>query len=247
MLENLSLDLTNKQIQSKMTSSTTNASDETLAYLISGGGTTDNQFAEEGIANWSSSNSYDSYSRPLAYTYLKDTTVDITSIFLPSYNERVGVYYNYCAASAGSYCYRYDTLLHKAVDGTESEITEDICPKGWELPTENEFSEFLNLKSPDHQNVSYKQDTSAFMNAFHTSEKIGSCRYQYDYDEEEYFENNIKKLYIDSGTTKYWSSTSGPSSVGSTLVYTLDIGLYNTPEIIQTSSSDGFTIRCLHK
>ena len=39
-----------------------------------------------------------------------------------------GGYYNYCAASAGTVCN----------NTTEQDATQDICPKGWRLPTHNE-------------------------------------------------------------------------------------------------------------
>lgn len=241
MLENLSLDLANRQVQSKINSSTTNASDGTLAYLINGGGATSSQFAKESLADWSSSNKYDSYSRPLIYTALKDTTIDTTTYLSAGFNERVGIYYNYCAASAGSCCYEKE-ILSKELDNTNLEITEDICPKGWNLPTKNDFDTFLHLKSPNHQNVDYQHDTIV-ASKLHTAEVIGSCEYRFDYDEEDYYEKDIKKLHIDSGTTRYWSST----AEASTLVYALDIGLYNHAEIEKTSTDDGFTIRCVHK
>ena len=38
-----------------------------------------------------------------------------------------GAYYNYCAASAGTVCSQ-----------TEQDASQDICPKGWRLPTYNE-------------------------------------------------------------------------------------------------------------
>lgn len=239
MLENLSLDLTNQQVQSKMNSSTTNASDASLMYLINGGGSADDQFAEEGIADWSLSNSYDDYSRPLTYVNLKDTTIDTSTYVSFGVNERVGVYYNYCATSAGSYCYE-EEVLKTELKETESEITEDICPTGWRLPTKNDFSEFLNLKSP-HSDISYKNSTIVHKK-LHTDEKIGSCEYRYDYDEEDYFEKNIKKFHVDSGTTRYWSSTKKNDSV-----FALDIGLYNHPSILNSPASNGFTIRCIHK
>ena len=244
MLENLSLDLTNQQVQSKMNSSTTNASDATLTHLFGGGGSTEDQFAQEGIADWSSSNKYDSYSRPLVYTRLKDTYIDTTTYISFGVNERVGVYYNYCATSAGSFCYE-ESILHKETDNSESEILEDICPSGWSLPTKSDFDEFLNLKSPYH-NVSYQNDAIVHKK-LHTEEKIGSCSYEYDYNQEDYYAKNIKKLNVDSGTTKYWSNTTIVGSSGNTSVYALDIGLYNHPEIQKTSVTNGFTIRCLHK
>lgn len=45
-------------------------------------------------------------------------------------NSTYGGYYNYCAASAGTNCQTSSTY----------NTTYDICPKGWRLPTRNEFS-----------------------------------------------------------------------------------------------------------
>ena len=47
---------------------------------------------------------------------------------LISSNTSYGGYYNYCAASAGTVC-NYTT---------EQDATQDICPKGWRLPTNSE-------------------------------------------------------------------------------------------------------------
>ena len=46
-----------------------------------------------------------------------------------SSNTSYGGYYNYCAASAGTVCSQ-----------TKADATQDICPKGWRLPTYNEQS-----------------------------------------------------------------------------------------------------------
>ena len=45
-------------------------------------------------------------------------------------NTSYGGYYNYCAASAGTVCN----------DTTKQDATQDICPKGWRLPTRAEQS-----------------------------------------------------------------------------------------------------------
>ena len=46
-----------------------------------------------------------------------------------SSNTSYGGYYNYCAASAGTVCSQ-----------TQANASQDICPKGWRLPTYNEMS-----------------------------------------------------------------------------------------------------------
>lgn len=47
-----------------------------------------------------------------------------------SSNTSYGGYYNYCAASAGTVC----------SSSSEQDATQDICPKGWRLPTLNEMN-----------------------------------------------------------------------------------------------------------
>ena len=44
-------------------------------------------------------------------------------------NTTKGYWYNFCAASAGTNCQ----------NSTQYDTTYDICPKGWRLPTYNEF------------------------------------------------------------------------------------------------------------
>ena len=46
-----------------------------------------------------------------------------------------GAYYNYCAASAGTVC------------SSSSNATQDICPKGWELPTLDEMNGITSYSS----------------------------------------------------------------------------------------------------
>ena len=67
--------------------------------------------------------------------YKTTVPIDATST---AGNYKIGVYYNYCAAVAGTIC----------TNTTQTQATYDICPKGWRLPiggtnasdTSNEFS-----------------------------------------------------------------------------------------------------------
>ena len=56
---------------------------------------------------------------------------------LDSGNTTYGVYYNYAAASAG-------TITGVSNSNTQ---TYDVCPKGWRLPTESEFSGITSYSS----------------------------------------------------------------------------------------------------
>ena len=58
-----------------------------------------------------------------------------------SSNTSYGGYYNYCAASAGTVCN----------DTTKQDATQDICPKGWRLPTraeQNGITSYTSAFSP---------------------------------------------------------------------------------------------------
>ena len=126
MLDNLALDLTNFTVLSAMNESNTNASNTTLGYLKgTSTGTTSDQYATAAVSNWTSSYSY---SAPLVNMTNKDVIpTDATST---AGGYKVGGYYNYCAASAGSYCYGNGTSA-----GTSSgNATESICPAGWKMP-----------------------------------------------------------------------------------------------------------------
>ena len=54
-----------------------------------------------------------------------------------SSNTSYGGYYNYCAASAGTVC----------SSSLAQDATQDICPKGWRLPTLNEMSGITSYTS----------------------------------------------------------------------------------------------------
>ena len=135
MLDNLALDLTNSTVLNAMSESNTNASNTSLGYLKNGGGTASDQYATAKVANWTSSYSN---SAPLVNMTNKDIvptsynfTDDPMKDAVLTGNWKVGGYYNYCAASAGSYCYGNGTSA-----GTSSgNATESICPAGWRMPT----------------------------------------------------------------------------------------------------------------
>ena len=130
-----------------MSEDNTNASNTALGYLKDGGGTTSDQYAITGVINWADSPNYASsysYSDPLVDMTYKDTIPqgsDLMAAQVLAGEWKIGGYYNYCAASAGSYCYGDGTS-----SGTSSgNATEDICPAGWRMPTGNTSGEYKTL------------------------------------------------------------------------------------------------------
>ena len=148
LLDNLALDLTSSTVLNGMNENNTHASNTTLNYFKNGGGTTSDKYAITGVVNWTDSPTYASsysYSDPLVNLTNKDVIPSDATSQAGQY--KVGGYYNYCAASAGSYCYGNGSSA-----GTSSgNATEDICPKGWRMPTGGSSGEYEAL----YNNASY--------------------------------------------------------------------------------------------
>ena len=172
MLENLNLDLVAVSLNDLKGTSTkpnTNASDATLGYLKNGGGS--GQYTGTAVAYVGSSNTYntpliavsgtcsDAYcvNDPESGKWTSSSVTEATINGVTSIAQgKIGVYYNYCAASAGSYCYASGT-------SSGSNATEDICPAGWRLPTGGDSGEFYNLYA-----TGYSSNVTNFQTAFRT-------------------------------------------------------------------------------
>ena len=147
LLDNLRLDLTDSDVLNNTTASNTNASATSLGYLKNGGGTSSDQYATSGVVEWTDSPTYassNSYSDPLIGTSNSGTfpwTKDTTATGYGLGSKKIGVFYNLCAASAGSYCYG-----DGASPGTSyGNVTEDLCPAGWRMPTGSVNGEYQAL------------------------------------------------------------------------------------------------------
>ena len=92
--------------------------------------------------------------------------------------KNIGVYYNYCAASAGTYCMNSNSGTGVA--------SYDICPKGWRMPTGHPGGEYQAL---------YNATSTAGRNYVDDLEIPLSGRY---YD---------SSAFGQGGTGSFWSST----------------------------------------
>ncbi len=117
MLDNMKLDISNSSVKANLNSATTNAPDNALASLAS---------------NATDVTAIDSYTSPQIITAYKNNT---NGTPYGNGSGKVGIYYNYCAVSAGTICDNSST----------SDATHDICPAGWRLPTGGSGGEFHNL------------------------------------------------------------------------------------------------------
>ena len=171
MLDNLALDLTNSTVKTKLTSATTNATDESISYLL--GTNTRNpstdpngKYATSGV---SISSDY-SYSVPHIVTSFINTTNTADTLSDDARTWKYGVLYNYCAATAGSYCYGNGNNSVK----TTVDADEDICPSGWRMPTGGypdgdyyNLSRHLPVEYPDGQSSFYGDVRDAYRSTLH--------------------------------------------------------------------------------
>ncbi len=191
MLDNLRLDPTTVDLTKLQTLS--NASATTIAYLKNGGGSS--PYPATGVNTTWASSSDDKYNEPKVVTTYKDTAA--TSYGAGS--GKISVYYNYCVASAGSYCF-------PSSDGT-GDATEDLCPAGWRMPTDGySGGEYPALYA------AYNSDATSLRNALSTPLsgyfKSGSARYQ---GEECYFWSSARVGGADMFNLKFDSSSVRPT------------------------------------
>ena len=151
MLDNLNLDLTSQSVADSLSEQNTNANLESINALKSGGGSGTNGLAVNGLTytNWASGTSYTqplarvsgtcstSGSYPCTYSgpYNKDSIISDLTPATSAFgfgNGKIGIQYNICAMSAGSYCYNSNAT-------TPATVQYDICPSGWHIPTNNEI------------------------------------------------------------------------------------------------------------
>jgi len=158
LLENLRLDPTGVSLAALK--GNTNASDQILTYFKDGGGSS--PYPATGvIAKTADGGSWaNSYNVPYVVTsgtenggWDKNTVIAANG---SSPAGKVGVYYNYCAATAGSYCY--------ASGAGTSDASSDICPAGWQLPLGSTAAgSYYYL-----YNTSYSADVANFQTALST-------------------------------------------------------------------------------
>ena len=142
LLENLRLDISDPAVQANLTSATTNATNTTLGYLKNGGGSS--PYPANGvIAKTASGGSWtNDYANPYIATQYKNTPQPASG---SSPAGKIGIYYNFCAASAGSYCY--------ASGAGTGDASQDICPAGWRMPTGGASGEYQALFTAYSSNV----------------------------------------------------------------------------------------------
>ena len=143
MLDNLALDPTNSTTASNMNASNTNATQEAINNLLNGGSSTTG-WSNTAVANVTTNfSNNDSYIQPLINNVSKNTLVTSYGPASTNGQAKVGIYYNYCAASASTYCYASNSGID--VPDTIIDAPQDICPANWRMPTGGYTGEYSTL------------------------------------------------------------------------------------------------------
>ena len=155
MLENLRLDPTNAATAANMDETNTNAPVAAIMNYLNGGN-------PDGINGWSNiavtnvvsdfNNNSSSYIQPRVNNQSKNALVTGYGLASSNGQARVGVYYNFCAATAGTYCYANGHGVD--LPDTIIDAPWDICPANWRLPTSywaNDVGEYSILSSQYEQ------------------------------------------------------------------------------------------------
>ena len=225
MLDNLRLDLVASK--NNITSSNTNASDTYLNYLKNGGGTTSDQYPTAGVSYADSSNYYSIPKIAIKNVDNENWNPDtVASVTYGNGSGKIGIYYNYCAASAGSYCWGNGTSYTGSPSsdpksGTLYDIDADICPAGWHMPTTTSGGEYYYL-----YNTAYAANATNFKTALSTPLSG-------------YFNNGSANYQGSSGD--FWSSTWNNT-------YSMRLLRVNASNVNPSSSYDryrGYSLRCI--
>ena len=122
--DNLRLDPTDSTTANNLSASNTNATNDVIYNYLHGGNPNNN-------TGWTST----AVSSPSDWPNNTHTIPYINA----SDNESYGVYYNYCAATVGTYCY--------SANSGDGNVYYDICPAGWKLPSYTEVDSLNNSTS----------------------------------------------------------------------------------------------------
>ncbi len=146
MLDNLALDPTDVAMATNMSADNTNASAEAITNYLNGGSSTTGWSSVAVLNKTSSWTSGDGgYTQPWVNNQSTNTLVTGYGPASTNGQAKVGVYYNYCAATVGTYC--YDGSSGVDLPDTFIDAPQDVCPANWRMPTGGMDGEYAMLYS----------------------------------------------------------------------------------------------------
>ena len=182
MLDNLALDPTDTITAANLSQQNTNAPDNAIANLLRGGNT-DNVpgWTSEAVINKISDWNDTSPNNAFEYPYVNNSSKDTVVTSYGNSNGKVGVYYNICAATMGTYC--YPSGVHDQPDPIY-----DLCPANWRMPSSSNVENILTTiagssqvfdpaKANDALNVLSLSLSGSFRNSLAEQQNTGGIIY----------------------------------------------------------------------
>ena len=232
MLDNLALDPTDPTTAANMNASNTNASAEAITNLLNGGNAGSNAgWSSTAVADVDTNFGTGGYVVPRINNASKDTVV--TSYGAGS--GKVGIYYNYCAASASTYCYANNAGVD--LPNTDIDAPQDICPANWRMPTGGDYDDSTQTGSGEYYTLgtalglTFDEDEWGFPGTTYQTALSTPLSGYYN-----------GSSASDHGSYGYWWSSTYGSGSG---MYRLDAGssyVYPTSGVVRYN---GNTMRCL--
>ncbi|MBR2796022.1 hypothetical protein IKE13_03160, partial [Candidatus Saccharibacteria bacterium] len=142
MLDNLALDPTDSTTAQNLNAGNTNATNEAITNYLNGGNS-NNTTGWSTVAVADVDTDFVSYTAPMINNASKDTLVTSYGPASTNGQAKVGIYYNFCAATVGTYCYEYGQGVD--VPSTNIDANQDLCPANWRMPTGGLTGEYLAL------------------------------------------------------------------------------------------------------
>ena len=140
MLDNLALDPTDSTTAANMSENNTNATSAAINNLLNGGNSGGNTgWSNTAVADVDTNFYNGGYTVPRINNASKDTLVTSYGPAATNGQAKVGLYYNYCAASASTYCYESGSGVDVA--GTDIDAPQDLCPAQWRMPTGGSYDD----------------------------------------------------------------------------------------------------------
>ena len=187
MLDNLALDPTDATTAANMNASNTNATAAAINNLLHGGSSTTG-WSNVAVADVDTG--FTSYTAPRINNASKDTLVTSYGPASTNGQAKVGIYYNYCAASAGTYCYESGQGVD--IPDTLIDAPQDLCPTNWRMPT-----------SEDSNGSEYGELISKYATSDATD--VGSLQYNLSTPLSGHFSNGSANNQGNNGN--FWSSS----------------------------------------
>ena len=221
MLDNLALDPADATTAANMNESNTNATAAAIINFLNGGSSTTG-WSNTAVANVTTNfNNNDGYIQPRINNASKNTLVTSYGPASTNGQAKVGIYYNFCAASAGTYCYAQNSDVDKP--DTIIDADQDICPANWRMPTGGNSGEYYTLAQKYGSDAT---NTNSLQYNLSTS-LPGSYANSSAYDQGSY--------------GSWWSST----YYGSLNMYSLDVNLTTVSSTNGNMRHYGHSMRCL--